>query len=91
MVFCKIVKVLCTDKDRLIKSDKMTGKVATEIYVPKVVRETELEILAVRWGRRRKEDKTSRGNKRGMERKGGGSFWSDALVRFINLRFARED
>lgn len=54
----------------------------------KMVRETGLKIL--RREGRRKEDKTSCENKRGMERKGG-SFWSDALVRFINLRFARED
>lgn len=48
MAIGKVVKVLRTDKDRLIKSDKMTRKVATEIYVPKVVRETELEVVAVR-------------------------------------------
>lgn len=43
MAIGKVVKILCTNKDRLIKSDKMKEKVATEIYVPKVVRETELE------------------------------------------------
>lgn len=46
--------------------------------------------LGTRQVRRRKENKSSCGNERGSVRKEG-SFRSDALVRFINLRFARED
>lgn len=55
----------------------------------KRARET-LRALETRQVRSRKENENSCGNEGGLVRKEG-SFRSDALVRFINLRFARKD